>query len=281
MRERGWRDEEFDFVLQFLRTILLKRMPLPTLLHRPANLPSDGGTLIYTTPSSPSLLQPLIYSMLAIPSPLRSQPVKHNVIDRDKVLVPPHWDSWGKIRVLREGFDVEGINIGWSADISLSHADDEVPESSAVEVFEDVIKDTGRNGSDLAIFKGQGRALEFPPVDTQEFLAGQFEILEAKAAEDRGARAGERGKKGAREADDSTERVLAEQVGPVQFNVGGIQVDADNMLESLKVWCRLCFFFWGGGADNACSCARRVEREERLRRHRRRRSRRGSRRMRC
>lgn len=26
-RERGWKEEEFDFVLQFLRTVLLKRMP--------------------------------------------------------------------------------------------------------------------------------------------------------------------------------------------------------------------------------------------------------------
>lgn len=25
-RERGWKEEEFDFVLQFLRTVLLKRM---------------------------------------------------------------------------------------------------------------------------------------------------------------------------------------------------------------------------------------------------------------
>jgi len=26
-KENGWREEDFDFVIQYLRTILLKRMP--------------------------------------------------------------------------------------------------------------------------------------------------------------------------------------------------------------------------------------------------------------
>lgn len=34
--------------------------------------------------------------------------------------------------------------------------------------------------------------------------------------------------------EEGAEKVL-EHVGPVQFNVGGIQVDAENMLERLKV----------------------------------------------
>lgn len=225
MRERGWRDEEFDFVLQFMRTILLKH----------------GAALIYTSPGTPSLLQPLIYSMLALPSPHRNSSLKHNLIERDKVCVPPHWDSWGKIRVLREGFDVEGINVGWSADISPSTPDSAEPEGGAVEVYEDVIKDTGRNGTErLALLKGSSKALEVPPVDTQEYLAGQFEILEAKAAEDRSMRSsGGRGGSAkivpGRDTEENPEKHLAEQVGPVQFNVGGIQVDAENMLDSLKV----------------------------------------------
>jgi dynein light intermediate chain 1 len=231
-RERGWREEEFDFVLQFLRTILLKH----------------GAGLVYTTPSSSSPLQPLVYSMLAIQSPLRSQSLKHNVIERDKVFVPPHWDSWGKIRVLREGFDVEGINKGWNMDISAETADDAELEGGAVEVYEDVIKDTSRNADSLAFLRNGG--MEVTPVDTQEFLAQQFEVLEAKAAEDKTSRDGKEAKK-KREVDEGADKVLAEQVGPVQFNVGGIQVDAENMLESLKVRKKTSiffffFFFWRG-----------------------------------
>ncbi|KAF8543237.1 dynein light intermediate chain-domain-containing protein [Trichophaea hybrida] len=215
-RERGWREEEFDFILQFLRTILLKH----------------GAALIYTTPSAPSSLRPLVYSMLSIQSPLRQQTLKHNVIERDKVLVPPHWDSWGKIRVLREGFDVEGINLGWSADISPNTKDGET-EGGAVEVYEDVIKDTGRNGeAQLTLLKAKG--MEVPPVDTQEFLAQQLEILEAKAAEDKSNNKGKDDKKKRDNVDENADKALAEQVGPVQFNVGGIQVDAESMVESLK-----------------------------------------------
>jgi dynein light intermediate chain 1 len=203
-------------------------------LGKQANSNIDGASLIYTTPSAPSSLQPLIYYMLSIQSPLRQQTLKHNVIERDKVLVPPHWDSWGKIRVLREGFDVEGINLGWSADISPNTKDDSETEGGAVEVYEDVIKDTGRNGdAQLTLLKG--RALEVPPVDTQEFLAAQLEILEAKAAEDKSSNKGKDDKKKRDNVDENADKVLAEQVGPVQFNVGGIQVDAENMIVSLKV----------------------------------------------
>ncbi|KAI5791833.1 dynein light intermediate chain-domain-containing protein [Geopyxis carbonaria] len=214
-RERGWKEEEFDFVLQFLRTILLKH----------------GASLIYTTPSVSSSLQPLIYSMLSIQSPLRQQILKHNVIERDKVLVPPHWDSWGKIRVLREGFDVEGIHNGWSVDISPGNNDMEV-EGGAVEIYEDVIKDSRRRESEgLALLKGRG--LEVAAVDTQEYLVGQMEILEAKAAEEKTTRGGKEDAKKLREREEGAERVM-EHVGPVQFNVGGIHVDAENMLERLK-----------------------------------------------
>ncbi|KAI4167123.1 MAG: hypothetical protein LQ348_007722, partial [Seirophora lacunosa] len=100
-RDHGWREEEFDFSLQYLRTTLLKH----------------GSSLIYTSLSVPNSLPTLIHSSLGIHSLLKRQTLKHNVIDRDKVLVPPNWDSWGKIRVLREGFDVEGISSGWSIDI--------------------------------------------------------------------------------------------------------------------------------------------------------------------
>ncbi|KAI4267669.1 MAG: hypothetical protein L6R35_006832, partial [Caloplaca aegaea] len=102
-RDHGWREEEFDFSLQYLRTALLKH----------------GSSLIHTSLSVPNSLPTLIHSSLGIHSLLKRQTLKHNVIDRDKVLVPPNWDSWGKIRVLREGFDVEGISSGWSIDIQV------------------------------------------------------------------------------------------------------------------------------------------------------------------
>lgn len=149
------------------------------------------------------------------------------------MLVPPHWDSWGKIRVLREGFDVEGINSGWGVDITSNPAEAE-SEGGAVEVYEDVIKDSKRGDSEgLALLnKNGGKGIEVPAVDTQDFLAVQLEALEAKAAEEKTTRGGKEDRN--IPINGSGERVI-EHVGPVQFNVGGIQVDAENMLERLKV----------------------------------------------
>ncbi|KAH8147648.1 uncharacterized protein LAJ45_08112 [Morchella importuna] len=167
-RERGWKEEEFDFVLQFLRTILLKH----------------GASLIYTTPSAPSPIRPLIFSLLSIQSPQRQQVLKHNVIERDKVLVPPHWDSW-----------------------------EPESEGGAVEVYEDVIKESKRGDTEgIALLnKNGGRVIEVPAVDTQEFLATQLEVLEARAAEEKAARVARKTK---------TIRIM--------------EVDAENMLERLK-----------------------------------------------
>lgn len=164
---------------------------------------------------------------------MQQQVLKHNVIERDKVVVPPHWDSWGKIRVLREGFDVEGINSGWSVDISTRQAEPE-GEGGAVEVYEDVIKDSKRGETEgiALINKTGGKGIEVSAVDTQEFLSSQLELLEARVAEEKSARGSKEDKN--TQSNGSGERVI-EHVGPVQFNVGGIQVDAENMLERLKV----------------------------------------------
>ncbi|KAK6542641.1 hypothetical protein TWF694_006584 [Orbilia ellipsospora] len=241
-RERGWKEEEFDFVLQFMRTILLKH----------------GASLIYTTPSIPSSLQSLVYTCLSLPVSSK-QTLRHNVIERERVLVPPSWDSWGKIRVLRD-FDVEGVGAGWSVDIDFSPSSassgdataitaelDASVEGGAVELYEDVIKD--RRGEDqLAALRPKG-AIEMPPVDLQEFLTQQLEVLETRKEDEKGGASGGGGAggglgsgiggAGARNAMGTvglgeTDSRVRDHVGPVQFNVGGIQVDADDMLRRIK-----------------------------------------------
>ena len=32
---------------------------------------------------------------------------KPNTLDRDRIVVPAGWDSWGKISVMRDGFDAK------------------------------------------------------------------------------------------------------------------------------------------------------------------------------
>ena len=212
-----------------------------------------------------SQLQSLVHASLGIHSLLKKNPLKHNVIDRDKILVPPNWDSWGKIRVLREGFDMELVSNGWSTDLdqhlptsngvvgngatpngdSHADADGEVsdPEGSTVVLYESSVQDPAMDALALASQNSHSTKLEVETTDTQAFLAEQLQYLEVlKQKRDAAAREGH---KGARKAADDESGVYSigragegrvnEHIGPVQFNMGGIQVDADDMVQRLKV----------------------------------------------
>lgn len=227
------------------------------------NAIADGASLIYTTPSSPSQLQSLIHSSLGIHSLLKRQPVKDNVIDRDKIVVPPNWDSWGKIRILREGFDVEGVSAGWSLDLAMpfpfaasNQSEDGQPQQPDVNGSEDVYGRDQAPGTAVSLyevaiancddsFEAQRDAmlsarLDIKTADMQEYLAQQLKSLEAyKAkAEEEASREESRGKPPKKADEDDTARGegrVSEHIGPVQFNMGGIQVDADDMLQRIKV----------------------------------------------
>ncbi|XDG07783.1 hypothetical protein ABKA04_007398 [Annulohypoxylon sp. FPYF3050] len=229
-KSQGWKEEKFDLVLQYLRTVLLRH----------------GASLIYTTPSMESPLQTLVHASLGIHSLLKRTPLKTNVIDRDKIVVPPNWDSWGKIRVLRDGFDVEQVSEGWvidldqpfpmpkienTSDVNQANGDfndiDE-PEGSAVVLYEEQVQDTSLDTLQLAQGIKDTSRLEIPSVDTQAFLANQLERLEqAKKADEKAG-------KDNSFAQSATDDMISDHIGPVQFNMGGIQVDADDMVQRLK-----------------------------------------------
>ncbi|KAJ4418596.1 hypothetical protein N0V82_005482 [Gnomoniopsis sp. IMI 355080] len=245
-RTQSWKEEEFDVVLQFMRTILLRH----------------GASLIYTAPSVPSQLQTLVHSSLGIHSLLKKQPLKPNVIDRDKVAVPPNWDSWGKIRVLREGFDVEAVSEGWSIDLESKYpppgrdainaengdangvefdADGyEVTPGSAVTMFEASIRNPSHDALQMAGRDTHSTKLEVETQDTQTFLGAQVTKLETfkqKIEEEKTQeeRAKGKGAKAIKDIDEDGKRAdVTDHIGPVQFNVGGIQVDADDMVKRLQ-----------------------------------------------
>src|SRR5437762_14293146 len=92
-REMGYKEELFDFIQQFLRTILLKRSSRFNY-----NLCLDGASLHYLSPghhqshlsllsllSPPNVLQPLI------PPAQYAELLQPNVVDRDNVFVPSGW----------------------------------------------------------------------------------------------------------------------------------------------------------------------------------------------
>lgn len=247
-RERGWKEEEFDFILQYLRTILLKH----------------GASLVYTMPTAPGSLQTLIHSALGIKSLLKQKQLKHNVTDRDRVLVPPNWDSWAKIRILRDGFDVEGVSEKWSVDIDNipqqtkavtngeapadgeeqqlnvlpQHAGEEDEGTSATTIYEETVRNPESDFPLSALHSKQINGIELSSQDTQDFLKEQVKVLDQLRLEDENEAKVKAAKKDVdnyRTYTDDASGVVEEHIGPVQFNMGGIQVNADEMVKRLQV----------------------------------------------
>lgn len=149
---------------------------------------------------------------------------------------------------------MEGIGAAWSVEIQAPpdpvlgntdanpSAEDLEDGSSAVAIYEQTIQDPKQDRVGSQNGHAKGPRIQVETLDTQIFLGEQAEVLERMKAEDE--RAQTRARKGAPaptgsgiEADERGR--MDEHIGPVQTNVGGIQVDADDMLKRLKVSCFL------------------------------------------
>lgn len=245
-QDHGWGEDQFDFLMQWLRCVLLKH----------------GASLVYTATFDPNHVRTLIHSSLSIHSLLKREVAKHNIIDRDKILVPPNWDSWGKIRILKEGFDPETVGNAWSVEIqdgpeegmdmssTTKTEQDGQPQNatnseseSAVQLYESTL----RNPSDSRpSFQPRTHDETVLVPSVQEFLQTQYEVLEKLKAEDE--KAERKSRKGAPpptgsvdDGDDlavGTKGVsnprMAEHIGPYQINVNGIDFDAEEATRRLR-----------------------------------------------
>jgi dynein light intermediate chain 1 len=226
-RESGWKDEQFDFIGQYVRTILLKH----------------GGSLIYTMPSAPGSLQPLIHTSLGIQSMLQKKELNYEVSNRDKTLVPANWDSWAKIRMMADNFDPEAVSKTWSIDIqNIQDSTEDESEDNAVQLYESDItnpKSTTVTQVGTASKSTTDGGIEISSKDVQTFLSEQSKILEEYKVSDRKDRMAQESKKeSSRQPLLDDGRHVEEHIGPVQFNMGGIQVDAEEMVRKIKVCSR-------------------------------------------
>lgn len=155
------------------------------------------------------------------------------------------------MRVVHGDFDVEGVSGGWLEDIQREWplapppAEEDAVENgvgaggtSAVEHYEEWVPHASV-GLQITEREGDNSVVEVGSEDAQAFLAEQARVLEAmrvKAAEAEKEKDG--GRAAARRAEEAEMRggsVVTDHIGPVQFNMGGIQVDADDMLQRIKV----------------------------------------------
>lgn len=204
-------EERTDWAQQVLRTICLSCTfsDFPPFL-RYAECKSDGAALFYTAPTRPAtytlLKSYLLHRLYTVPPPLSLHPMsltdlshtvpspaqgvstrypfahRANVLDRDAVMVPSGWDSWGKINVLREGFDPERVEKAWT--VSLRHHEQRGMGDGGA----DGQKDDGEEGLEVMWMEmipdtSRGPRLSGPstlsilPEPEQTFLARHLEVL--------------------------------------------------------------------------------------------------------
>lgn len=145
---------------------------------------------------------------------------------------------------------MEGVSTAWSIEIQdppepLYQTADSTQEdvagsaedgTSAVRVFEQTIKDPKRDTT-IARSAGvaNGNKIEIETSDMQAFLSDQLDYLEKLRVEDEQERANNQQAPQLEMSPMDDEGKVNEHIGPVQFNMGGIQVDADDMLKKLRV----------------------------------------------
>lgn len=106
-----------------------------------------------------------------------------NVLDRDQVLVPAGWDSWGKIMVLREGFEPERVTSAWEVSVKRRKAD---RDGEAVDEDEEDVEDLWAGvvpeiGDDVV--QDASARLTTTVVD-QTFLGKEYAMIQADPKRD-------------------------------------------------------------------------------------------------
>ncbi|KAJ7228234.1 dynein light intermediate chain-domain-containing protein [Mycena pura] len=191
-------EERTDSIMQVLRTICLKY----------------GAGLFYTT-QNPNTLQtlrqyalhmlfippapsPAVASGAEAPAPVRNPfpfTQKPNYLDRDRIVVPAGWDSWGKVTIMREEFEARAWSEAWDRDLD---AEDGRPADGATALFSALVPDQGTKSPPLPSLNS--------PMPEQAFLAKNY---------DENAKKPDRDPRGAfRDPADPT-RAAAGLVGPL------------------------------------------------------------------
>lgn len=110
-------------------------------------------------------------------------PHRANAVDREQICIPTGWDSFGKIRVLREGFDCAAIARGWRLDIGAKDEQDDTEErsvTSTLSAYEGIVTDVETLQNPHTSTSGYMEVQ-----NEQDFLRAHHEILAREAAKAR------------------------------------------------------------------------------------------------
>ncbi|EIN10994.1 DLIC-domain-containing protein [Punctularia strigosozonata HHB-11173 SS5] len=161
-------EERTDSVMQILRTICLKygaalfyTTPLPATLQ----VVRQYALHLLFVPPAPSSGMSSADGLAPARNPFSFQH-KPNTLDRDRIVVPAGWDSWGKITVLREGFDPKAWGEAWERDLDAMNGEPS-EEPGARKLFNALVPDQAPKPPPLPPFNN--------PTPEQAFLAKHYD----------------------------------------------------------------------------------------------------------
>ncbi|KAF7332396.1 Cytoplasmic dynein 1 light intermediate chain 1 [Mycena kentingensis (nom. inval.)] len=161
-------EERTDSIMQILRTICLKYgAGLFYTTQHPATLQVLRQYALHMLfiPPAPS---PAVASGAEAPAPIRNPfPFTHkpNYLDRDHIVIPSGWDSWGKITVMREEFDARSWGDAWERDLEADK--DAIPTDGARTLFSALVPDQSARPPQPPQFNS--------PMPEQVFLAKNYD----------------------------------------------------------------------------------------------------------
>lgn len=254
-------DDLVDYVQQVLRTIALTHGA--SLIYVPATSHLEEGA------TNRDALATLVGERLQIPLVGELGAAVPSVVDQSGILVPAGWDSVGKILALREGFP-DNLRQIWARTIAIDSNNngttflvaeetvenfEKLEENNAAVMYERTINKLHSYGSEAKDFIGardnthanlsstRDCQEDTPRTDFQEFLAGQYDILESRIKKEQESSPF---KRNARQfggftsgtAVSSTLNGSGFQGVPheADINIGGIQVEGvEEVLRRLKI----------------------------------------------
>lgn len=184
--DKQYSDTTFDFIHQYIRTVLLKY----------------GATFATVSQQKPALdalgkIFPLLLNF-----PLQDGKIEADPSNRTATVIPQGWDSWAKIQVIDDKFEPQTVSKQWSSQSN----NDNVDFSSYTARFPATTSSPQEPEAD--------NDLQVQPLDYQSVLQENYSIMESR-------------KKSVSEAlPDDNQGDLTELTGPLDANIGGIQIQS-------------------------------------------------------
>ncbi|KAG5368164.1 Cytoplasmic dynein 1 light intermediate chain 1 [Yarrowia sp. C11] len=193
--EKQYSDTTFDYIHQYIRTVLLKY-----------------GATFATVSQQKSALETLgrLFPLL-LNFPLQDGKIEADSSNRTATVIPQGWDSWAKIQVIDDSFEPQTVSEQWSNQSN----NDTMDFSSYIDRFPLTASTANESATE--------NDLQVPPMDYQSVLQEHYSNMESRK------------KSVSEEMPDDTQGDLTELTGPLDANIGGIQIQStETVARKLK-----------------------------------------------